>query len=104
MKTYNKAPLPFQGQKRNFLKQFREALKKFPENAVYVDLFGGSGLLSHTVKQLYPDSQVIWNDFDNYAERLKNIEKTNGIIADLNGLELPEDKGRINRQRKKPNH
>ena len=75
MKIYNQAPLPFQGQKRRFLKSFKEALKSFPSDAVYVDLFGGSGLLSHTVKSVYPEAKVIYNDFDNYSERLKNIPK-----------------------------
>ena len=77
MKIYNQAPLPFQGQKRRFVKPFKEALKSFPNDAVYVDLFGGSGLLSHTVKSVYPEAKVIYNDFDNYSERLKNIPKTN---------------------------
>lgn len=83
MKTFNQAPLPFQGQKRRFIKDFKEALKEFPDNAIYVDLFGGSGLLSHAVKSIYPNARVIWNDFDNYTERLANISKTNRILADI---------------------
>lgn len=39
-KYYQSAPLPFMGQKRMYVKEFREALKQFPEDAVYVDLFG----------------------------------------------------------------
>lgn len=54
MRNYTTAPLPFQGQKRNFIKQFKEALKAYPKDAIYIDLFGGSGLLSHTVKTTYP--------------------------------------------------
>ena len=83
MRKYTQAPLPFQGQKRRFLKPFKEALKKFSPTATYIDLFGGSGLLSHTVKQYYPDANVIYNDFDNYSQRLDNVEKTNNIIGDL---------------------
>lgn len=83
MKKYNQAPLPFQGQKRRFLKEFRERLKQFPEQATYVDLFGGSGLLSHTVKEIYPNSKVIWNDYDNYLERLNNVANTNKLLADI---------------------
>lgn len=60
--NYVQAPLPFQGQKRRFLKPFKEALNEFPADAVYIDLFGGSGLLSHTVKDYYPDAKVIYND------------------------------------------
>ena len=83
MKTYTQAPLPFQGQKRRFLKHFKSALKEFSPTAIYVDLFGGSGLLSHTVKSVYPDATVIYNDFDNYSLRLENIDKTNTLLADL---------------------
>lgn len=83
--TYNyvQAPLPFQGQKRRFLKPFKEALKEFPADATYVDLFGGSGLLSHTVKQYFPDAKVIYNDFDNYSHRLENVDKTNALLSDI---------------------
>lgn len=83
MKKYNTAPLPFQGQKRKFLKQFREALDGFPPDATYVDLFGGSGLLSQTVKSYYPDAKVVYNDYDNFRERLENIEKTNLLLGEL---------------------
>jgi tetratricopeptide (TPR) repeat protein len=93
-KNFNTAPLPFMGQKRTFLKDFSKALENYPENALYVDLFGGSGLLSHTVKQLYPNARVIYNDFDNYAERLKNIDKTNALLADFRDIlkDYPRDK------------
>ena len=33
-----------------------------------VDVFGGSGLLSHTAKQLKPKATVIYNDFDGYTK------------------------------------
>lgn len=82
-KNYTTAPLPFMGQKRRFLKAFKEALNNYPNDATYVDLFGGSGLLSHTVKKVYPNARVIYNDFDNYCQRIGNIEQTNVLIADL---------------------
>ena len=93
-KKFTTSPLPFMGQKRSFLPKFTEALKNYPENAVYVDLFGGSGLLSHTVKQLYPNARVIYNDFDNFSERLKNIAKTNALLADFRAILVgyPKDK------------
>lgn len=76
--SYNKAPLPFLGQKRNFLKEYKNALidnfKDF--DGVVLDLFGGSGLLSHHAKQIL-NAETIWNDFDNYQERLDHIEDTN---------------------------
>ena len=84
MKNYNQAPLPFQGQKRKFLKEFQTALKShFNNESVFVDLFGGSGLLSHTTKQTLPGTRVIYNDFDDYRQRLANIDRTNALLADL---------------------
>jgi len=86
MKTYNQAPLPFQGQKRRFLRQFKDVLNNYTPNATYIDLFGGSGLLSHTVKQYYPEAKVIWNDYDNYLQRLEHIEQTNALLSELRPL------------------
>jgi len=86
MKNFTQAPLPFQGQKRRFLNDFKEALKDFKSTPLFVDLFGGSGLLSHTVKQLYPDADVIYNDFDDYHLRIENIERTNALISNIRSL------------------
>ena len=93
-KKFSAAPLPFMGQKRKFLKQFKPALNNFPPEATYVDLFGGSGILSHTVKALYPSATVVYNDFDNYRERILNIDKTNQLISDLRLIlkDYPKDK------------
>jgi len=80
------SPLPFQGQKRMFVKQFATALDEITTArhvTTIVDLFGGSGLLSHTAKRLLPDCRVIWNDFDNFRERLTNIPRTNALLAEL---------------------
>lgn len=85
-KVYTSAPLPFMGQKRRFLRHFKEALGNYPNDAIYVDLFGGSGFLSYTVKQVYPNAIVIYNDFDNYRQRISNIDKTNQLIADLRDI------------------
>ena len=83
---YNSAPLPFQGQKRNFIKHFRELIKdefRAHRNRIFIDAFGGSGLLSHNIKQIYPNARVIYNDYDNYSERLANIEATNEILRSI---------------------
>ena len=77
---YNKAPLPFLGQKRNFLKIIRQL--DF-SNKTVVDLFGGSGLLSHTIKDQYPSAHVIYNDFDNYQSRLDAISTTEKLRIKL---------------------
>ncbi len=86
LKKYNKAPLPFQGQKRNFIKLFNEQLKKLcgdGEGWTIVDVFGGSGLLSHNAKYTCRKARVIYNDYDNYSKRLANINKTEEIRQNL---------------------
>ena len=83
LKQYSSAPLPFMRQKRRFIKDFKEALKLFDKKTVFVDLFGGSGLLSHVAKRERPDARVIYNDYDDYHIRLKNIDKTNKLLADI---------------------
>lgn len=86
MKVHNSAPLPFQGQKRNFVKEFKKALENYPDDAIYVDLFGGSGLLSHLVKQEKPEARVIYNDYDNFKQRLASVSVTNEILVKLRRL------------------
>lgn len=85
-KNYTSAPLPFVGQKRNFIKVFKTELIKKEPPKIYVDLFGGSGLLSRAAKDVHPSSIVVYNDFDNYRERLNSISKTNAILDDLRPL------------------
>lgn len=94
MKVYNQAPLPFMGQKRKFLKQFKEQLRSYPSRATYIDLFGGSGLLSRAVKDTHPDATVIYNDYDNYHQRLAAIPQTNKLLADIRRMtrECEKDK------------
>ena len=82
-KMYLSAPLPFVGQKRMFAKEFIKVLGQFPDSTVFVDLFGGSGLLSHITKCVRPDAVVVYNDFDNYRQRLANIPATNVLLSDL---------------------
>lgn len=83
---YSQAPLPFVGQKRMFASEFRKVLKRFSDRTVFVDLFGGSGLLSHITKRERPDATVIYNDHDNYRKRLENISRTNALFSDLRRL------------------
>lgn len=85
-RMYKSAPLPFVGQKRMFVKEFIKVLSQFPADTVFVDLFGGSGLLSHIAKRTKPESTVVYNDFDNYRCRLHHIPQTNRLIADLRDI------------------
>lgn len=76
------APLPFVGQKRNFIKLlygFFNSIDHTPTRAV--DCFGGSGLLSNLFKQMYPDCEVVYNDYDGYTDRLRKIPGTNEVLA-----------------------
>lgn len=69
------------GQKRYFLRDFTEVLETVEgEIDTVVDLFGGSGLLSHTAKRVLPGCRVIYNDFDRYVDRLAAVEQTNEIL------------------------
>ena len=95
MKKYNKSPLPFQGQKRNYLKIFNRELQKLCGDGTgwtIVDVFGGSGLLSHNAKYTCPNARVIYNDYDNYTERLSKINRTEQLRQDL--WKLIGDKGK----------
>ena len=85
-KMYKVAPLPFVGQKRNFVREFIKVLDRLPDDVVFVDLFGGSGLLSHVAKCHKPQSRVIYNDFDCYRDRLAAIPFTNAILRELRGI------------------
>jgi len=79
-RMYLSAPLPFVGQKRMFARHFAGIVRQYPEGTVFVDLFGGSGLLSHIAKRTHPGSRVVYNDFDNYRLRIANIPRTNALL------------------------
>lgn len=85
-KMYKVAPLPFVGQKRNFVREFIKVLDRLPDDVVFVDLFGGSGLLSHVAKRHKPQSRVIYNDYDCYRDRLAAIPSTNAILRELRAI------------------
>lgn len=104
-KMFKTAPLPFQGQKRRFAGGFATALSELKakqEVKIVVDLFGGSGLLAHIAKHIIPEAKVIYNDYDNYSQRLLNVDKTNKLLDDIRLLldGIPRDKQRIDEQRK----
>lgn len=86
MKKYTNAPLPFMGQKRRFIKQFRQILSQYSDEVTIVDLFGGSGLLSYIAKQAKANAKVVYNDFDNYQQRINHIPATNALLAKINDI------------------
>lgn len=104
-KMFKTAPLPFQGQKRRFAGGFATALSELKTKQdvkIVVDLFGGSGLLAHIAKHIIPEAKVIYNDYDNYSQRLMNIDKTNKLLDDIRLLlvGIQRDKQRIDEERK----
>lgn len=82
---YTKPPLPFMGNKRNMLKHIKQVLEtmradgEIDGESIFIDVFGGSGLVAHNIKQWYPRNQVIWNDYDNYQKRLDHIAQTESL-------------------------
>lgn len=93
-KVYTAAPLPFMGQKRRFIKDFRRILKRYDDVSTIVDLFGGSGILSHVAKHERPDARVIFNDYDFYCDRLSHLCTTNEMLSVIRPLlvDVPKDK------------
>lgn len=86
-REYKVAPLPFIGQKRMFAAKYKQVLKDIEGINVVVDLFGGSGLLSHITKRQRPELTVVYNDFNNYRQRLANVDNTNAILGKLREME-----------------
>ena len=86
---YKKPPLCFLGNKRNQLKNIKAVLDEMSDDGViseqtkFYDVFGGSGLIAHNLKQWYPKNEVIYNDFDDYASRLAIIETTEQVRVRL---------------------
>ena len=69
-----------------FAKEYINVLQQFPDNTTFVDLFGGSGLLSHIAKYQKPNATVVYNDFDGYQYRLEHIPQTNELLTRLRGV------------------
>lgn len=77
------APLPFVGQKRYFVKKIYEYFKSLDyKPGKVVDCFGGSGLLSNLFKQMYPEAEVVYNDYDNYMGRVEQVANTNKVLEE----------------------
>lgn len=95
-RIYTASPLPFQGQKRFFVNEFKTALQEFCRDGkitTVIDLFGGSGLLSHTAKRLCPDLTVVFNDYDDFHLRLNAIPETNTILEKIRTIMAGYPKG-----------
>ena len=98
IKYYSKPPLPFLGNKKQCIKIVESLISiyknklqsegKSEKDIIFLDCFGGSGLLSNTFKYYFNDSLVVWNDYDDYQRRLDLIPTTNEIIAKIRPIIL----------------
>jgi 16S rRNA G966 N2-methylase RsmD len=76
-----------------YAKEYIKVLQQFPDGTTFVDLFGGSGLLSHIAKCQKPHSTVVYNDFDGYRQRLEALPVTNALLAELREIvDVPRHK------------
>lgn len=77
------------GNKRNMLKHIKAVLETMQEDGqidsetIFIDCFGGSGLISHNIKQWYPSNRVVWNDYDNYQEQLNHLDTTEQLRQEM---------------------
>ncbi|MCR2105028.1 hypothetical protein CUPS4244_08055 [Campylobacter upsaliensis] len=106
MLEYKTPPLAFNGNKKNMLKLYREALEDMKcyvnKDTIFYDVFGGSGLLAHETKRQFQNNEVIWNDYDNFQKRLDMLDKTEALRLKI--VKIIKDKGftkeeRIERQK-----
>ena len=82
-------PLPFIGNKSKYrgtilqiLQSYISIVNKYQDFYI-VDVFGGSGFCAYLARQVFPDEtriHVIYNDYDNYVNRLLKIDQTNRIL------------------------
>ena len=85
---YKRPPLPFIGNKtkwiKDLIKYFVNNHNKF-KDFVFVDVFGGSGIVSSLLAKLYPNNKIIYNDYDNYTSLLKpsSINKLNQLRREI---------------------
>ena len=78
-----KPPLPFVGHKGKWGNILEQIALRLPKGCIVLDVFGGSGICSHYFKQARPDLTVIWNDFDDYRQRLDHAHETERLRLDL---------------------
>ena len=82
-------PLPFIGNKSKYRGNILQILQTYipivskQQDFYIVDVFGGSGFCAYLARQVFPDEthiHVIYNDYDNYTDRLLKIDQTNRIL------------------------
>jgi hypothetical protein len=86
-RTKNAIPLPFLNRKLKNTNKFKQTLKQhYNGSNIFIDLFGGAGLMARELKELYPQSRIIMCDTDNFKQRLDHVSTTNEIITKLSKI------------------
>lgn len=91
-KLLKQPPLPFHGNKRFFINLTINTLLDLEtqgfitRDTIFVEVFGGSGIISHNIKRVFSNNRVVWNDYDDYESRLKNIEATNELLEKIDPI------------------
>ena len=102
-------PLPFTGNKSKYRKILLQILQSYipivskQQDFYIVDVFGGSGFCSYLARQVFPDEthiHVIYNDYDNYVDRLLKIEQTNRILQKCRDIVKTPFLGRLTENEK----
>lgn len=81
-------PLPYPGNKSVGRVRFLELLSNIKDgnNKTFIDLFGGSFYLSYLVHKTFPQAKIICNDYDNYLQRLQNIQSTIDLLKKIRAV------------------
>ncbi|TLD83944.1 hypothetical protein LS70_003810 [Helicobacter sp. MIT 11-5569] len=105
IKYFKAPPLPFMGNKKNALKLVESLIKEIrakynEQDLIFLDCFGGSGFLSHTFKYHLPNARVIYNDYDDYLDRVKNAKTTEEILGRISALVTSPKNAKITEEKK----
>lgn len=82
-RDFREPPLAFSGNKKYWAAELMDEAALLPAGATVWDVFGGSGVCARCIKDARPDVRVIWNDFDNYSERLRHIAESEELRKTL---------------------
>ena len=81
--------IPYFGNKR---KEIHHIIPYLPDNiATVVDVFGGSGCVGISIKEHYPESQLVYNDNNNKVIKLIKLLKSYKNILSKDDMEFNDD-------------